>query len=64
VINDRFTSRVLGSVILLMVFLISVSCFMFTNPEIRHRATFPLVVIGPSLPFVAVAVWLLRRKLP
>jgi len=61
VITDRFTARVLGAVVLLMTFLIDVGCFMFTQPEISHRPTFPLVVIVPSLPLVAFGVYLLRR---
>jgi len=61
VITDRFTARVLGAIVLVMVFLIDVGCFMFTNPEIRHKATFPLVVIVPSLPLVGLAVWFFRR---
>ena len=31
---------------------------MFTQPEISHRPTFPLVVIVPSLPLVAFGVYL------
>ena len=60
-ITDRFTARVLGAVILIMTFLIDVSCFIFTKPEIRSRASFPLVVLVPSLPLVAVAYYLFRR---
>jgi lipopolysaccharide export LptBFGC system permease protein LptF len=61
VLTDRFTARVLGGIILVMTFLIDVSCFLFTKPEISHRPTFPLVVIVPSLPLIAVAIWLFRR---
>lgn len=60
-ITDRFTARVLGAVILLMVLLVDVGCFMFTKPEISHRPTFPLVVLVPSLPLIAVALYLFRR---
>ena len=60
-ITDRFTARVLGAVVLIMTFLIDVSCFLFTKPEIRSRPTFPLVVLLPSLPLVAVAYYLFRR---
>ena len=60
-ITDRFTARVLGAVVLIMTFLIDVSCFLFTKPEIRSRPTFPLVVLVPSLPLVAVAYYLFRR---
>jgi lipopolysaccharide export LptBFGC system permease protein LptF len=62
VLTDRFTARVLGGVVLVMTFLIDVGCFLFTRPEIRQRPTFPLVVLLPSLPLVALAVWLFRRS--
>lgn len=60
-LTDRFTARVLGAIVLIMTILIDVSCFLFTKPEISHRATFPLVVLLPSLPLVALSVWLFRR---
>lgn len=60
-LTDRFTARVLGAVVLVMTFLIDVSCFIFTKPEISHRPTFPLVVILPSLPLLALSVWLFRK---
>ncbi|MBX3208495.1 MAG: hypothetical protein KF764_25850 [Labilithrix sp.] len=60
-LNDRFTARVLGAIVLIMTVLIDISCFIFTKPEISHRPTFPLVVFIPSLPLVAVSVWLFRR---
>jgi lipopolysaccharide export LptBFGC system permease protein LptF len=61
VLNDRFTARVLGAVVLVMTLLIDVSCFIFTKPEISHRPTFPLVVLVPSLPLIALSIWLFRR---
>jgi hypothetical protein len=61
VITDRFTARVLGAVVLVMTLLIDIGCFLFTNPEIRHRASFPVVVIVPSLPLVALAIYFFRR---
>ena len=60
-LNDRFTAQVLGAIVLVMTILIDVSCFIFTKPEISHRATFPLVVFIPSLPLFAVSFWLFRR---
>lgn len=60
-ITDRFTARVLGAVVLLMAFTIDVGCFFFTSPEIRSRPTFPLVVLVPPLPLVAIGVHLLRK---
>jgi hypothetical protein len=44
-----------------MTLIVDVSCFIFTKPEISHRPTFPLVVLVPSLPLVAFAVYLFRR---
>jgi hypothetical protein len=61
VITDRFTARVLGAVVLLMTFGIVVGGFFFTKPEIRHQATFPLVVLLPSLPLVALGIYLFRK---
>ena len=60
-LTDRFTAQVLGAIVLVMTILIDISCFIFTKPEISHRATFPLVVIIPSLPLFAVSFWLFRR---
>ena len=62
VITDRSTARILGAVVVIMTVLIDISCFLFTKPEISHRATFPLVVIVPSLPLFAFAVYLFRRS--
>jgi hypothetical protein len=61
VITDRFTARVLGALVLVITALIDVSCFLFTRPEVRVRPSFPLVVIVPSLPLVALGVYLLRK---
>lgn len=61
VFNDPFTARVVGAVIFVLVALIDVSCFLFTRPEISHRPTFPLVVLLPSLPLVALGAYLFRR---
>ena len=61
-ITDRFTARVLGALVIIITMIIDVSCFIFTKPEISHRATFPLVVFGPSLPLFAFGVYLLRRS--
>lgn len=61
-LTDRFTARVLGAIVLVMAVLIDVSCFIFTKPEIRSRATFPLVVLIPSLPVFAASYWLFRKS--
>ena len=60
-ITDRFTARVLGGIVLLMAFMIDLGCFVFTKPEISHRASFPVVVLLPTLPIVLLGVYLLRR---
>ena len=60
VINDRLSTRVLGAMLLILTFIIDVSCFVFTKPEVRN-ARFPLIVLLPSLPLLALGVWLLRR---
>lgn len=60
-LTDRLTARLLGAVVLLMTFTINIGCFFFTKPEIRARPTFPLVVLIPSLPLIALAIWLFRR---
>lgn len=60
-ITDRFTARVLGAVVLLMTFAIVVGSFFFTKPEVRAHATFPLVVLVPTLPLLALGIYLFRR---
>jgi hypothetical protein len=60
-LSDRFTAQVLAGLTVVMTVLIDISCFIFTKPEISHRATFPLVVIVPSLPLFGAAAWLFRR---
>lgn len=60
-ISDQFTAKLLGAIILLMVFTIDVGCFFFTKPEISHRSTFPLVVLIPSILPVLFATYLFRR---
>ncbi len=60
-ITDRFTARVLGAVVLLMAFTIDVGSFFFTAPEIRSKPTFPLIVLGPTLPLIALAIYLFRK---
>lgn len=60
-ITDRFTARVLGAVVLLMTFGIVVGSFFFTKPEIRHQPTFPLVVLVPTLPLIALGIYLFRK---
>lgn len=60
-ITDRFTARVIGALVIVMTVLIDVSCFIFSRPELRARASFPLVILVPSLPLFAYGIYLLRR---
>lgn len=60
-ITDRFTARVLGLLLIFLAFVIDVSCFIFTQPELRHSPRFALIVIGPSLPLFAFGAFLLKR---
>lgn len=60
-LTDRFTAQVLGGLTLVMTVLIDISCFMFTKPEISHRPTFPLLILGLSLPMLGAAWFFFRR---
>lgn len=60
-ITDRFTAKVIGALVIVMTILIDVSCFIFSRPELRARATFPLVILAPSLPLFAYGIYLLRK---
>jgi len=60
-ITDRLTARVLGLLLLILPFLVDLSCIMFARPDLRARPTFALVVVAPSLPLFALGTYLLRR---
>ena len=60
-INDRFTAKVLGLVIIVFALLIDASFFMLSKPEAKAKPGFALIIIVPSLPFIAVGVYLLRK---
>lgn len=60
-INDRYTARVLGALLVILAILIDVSSFIFVKPEVRQKPGFALIVILPSLPIVAFGIHLLRR---
>ncbi len=60
-ITDRLTARVLGMLLLLLPFIIDMSCLMYAKPELRMRPGFLAVVILPSLPIFAFGAILLRR---
>lgn len=60
-ITDRLTARVLGLLVIALALIIDVSCFVFVPAETRAKPAYPLVVILPSLPIIALGVWLLRR---
>jgi len=61
VINDRFTAKVLGLVLIVFSLLIDASFFMFSTPEAKAKSGFVLIVLLPSLPFIAGGIVLLRR---
>lgn len=60
-IEDRFTAKVLGLLLIVLALIIDVSMFVFVQPEVRAKPGFPLLVIVPSLPIFAFGVVLLRR---
>jgi lipopolysaccharide export LptBFGC system permease protein LptF len=60
-INDRFTARVLGLVIILFALLIDASFFMLSKPEAKAKPGFAFIVLVPSLPFIGIGAYLLRR---
>jgi lipopolysaccharide export LptBFGC system permease protein LptF len=60
-INDRFTAKVLGLVIILFALLIDASFFMLSTPEAKAKPGFAVIVLVPSLPFIGIGLYLLRR---
>ena len=60
-INDRFTAKVIGLVIILFALLIDASFFMLSKPEAKAKPGFALIIIVPSLPFIALGIYLLRK---
>lgn len=60
-IKDRFTAKVIGLVLVIFSLLIDASFFMFSKPEARQKPGFALIVILPSLPFIGLGLYLLRR---
>ena len=60
-INDRFTAKVIGLVLILFALLIDASFFMLSAPEAKAKPGFALIVIIPSLPFIGIGVYLLRK---
>jgi lipopolysaccharide export LptBFGC system permease protein LptF len=60
-INDRFTAKVLGLVIILFALLIDASFFMLSKPEAKAKPGFALIIIVPSLPFIGIGLYLLRK---
>lgn len=60
-INDRFTAKVLGLVIILFTLLIDASFFMLSKPEAKAKPGFALIILVPSLPFVGIGLYLLRK---
>lgn len=60
-INDRFTAKVLGLVIILFALLIDASFFMLSKPEAKAKPGFAFIILVPSLPFIGFGVYLLRK---
>jgi hypothetical protein len=60
-INDRFTAKVIGLVLIVFAILIDTSFFMFSKPEAKAKPGFALIIILPSLPFLAIGAYLIRR---
>lgn len=61
-ISDRLTAKILGLLVLVFTMIIDMSMFMFTPAETRGRPGFAVIVLLPSLPFVALGAWLLWRS--
>ena len=60
-INDRFTAKVLGLVIILFALIIDASFFMLSKPEAKAKPGFAFIVLVPSLPFIGIGAYLLRK---
>lgn len=60
-ITDRLTARVLGLLLVVMPFLIDVSCLVLSQPELRTKPAFLGIVFGFSAPLFALGAWLLRK---
>ena len=60
-INDRFTAKVIGLVTILFALLIDASFFMLSTPEAKAKPGFALIVLVPSLPFIGLGAYLLRK---
>jgi hypothetical protein len=60
-ITDRLTAKVLGFLLLVLPFIIDVSCVMFAKPEVRARSGFVLAIVLPSLPLFALGAYLMRK---
>jgi hypothetical protein len=61
VITDRFTSKVVGLVVVALALIIDVSFLVLASPEARQKPGFAAIVIVPSLPILAYGIYLLRR---
>jgi len=60
-LSDRFTAKVLGLLVLVLAVLIDISFFMFSKPEAKQNPSFPIMVIGTSLPIFVFGAVLLYR---
>jgi hypothetical protein len=61
-VSDRFTARVIASVVLVMTAIIDVTSFFFSSAEVRHRPHFPLLLLGLSMPLLTVSAVLFVRS--
>lgn len=60
-INDRFTAKVIGLVLIVFALLIDASFFMLSKPEQKAKPGFAFIIIIPSLPFVGFGAYLIRK---
>jgi hypothetical protein len=60
-INDRFTARVLGLLVVALTLIIDVSSIVFVAPETRAKPGHFALVVAPSLPLLALGIYLLVR---
>lgn len=60
-LDDRFTARVLGGVIVVFTLLVVVSTLVLAPPEAKQNPSFPVAVVLSALPFLIGGVVVLRK---
>jgi hypothetical protein len=60
-ITDRLTARVFGLLLVVLPFMVDVCFLMFSRPELRAQPSFLGILVGMSLPPIALGAWLLRK---